>query len=341
MIGDEDIRHHAPPAGNWDWAETGYFNFYIPEANIFGFVYIVHRAGVGVTITDVEIVDRAGFVPEDSLYIDLVNHQPLVERAEDFTTANGLSFRATSIRDYVIGYRSGEVELHLECISIMEPYDIHDPAMDPMADPDMASAIANSGFGAAYTAHFDMSVAMTGQLRMEDHRFVIDCVSTMDHSWGPRPETGIHPILWLNAHFDRENALHAIFAVDRSAPSGRQHVFKHGYALVDGRVRGATAGAVTAHRPELFPAAMDVSITDCDGAEHRISGAVLARHRWTPYGNNVTANTMARWHRADGRSGIGTYMEAFPLNRLRPLGSPAREAGERLAAIACRLEQAG
>lgn len=328
MITDEDVKHHAPPPGQWDWAETGYFNFYIPEANIFGFVYIVHRAGVGVTITDVEIVDRAGDVAEDSLWIDLVNHQPLAERAEDFSTDCGLTFRAPSIRDYVIDYRSGEVALHLDCSSIMEPYDIHDPAMDPMAAPDAASAVANSGFGAAYTAHFDMSVEMKGWLQLGTRSFAIDCVSTMDHSWGPRPETGIHPILWLNAHFDRENAVHAIFAVDRTAPAGQQHVFKHGYALVDGKVRGATAGRVLAHRPGLFPAAMDVSVTDCDGREHRLAGAVLARHRWTPYGNNVTANSMTRWHRPDGREGIGTYMEAFPLNRLRPLGSPAAEVGE-------------
>lgn len=328
MITDADVKFHLPPEGQWDWAETGYFNFYIPDANIFGFVYIVHRAGVGVTITDIEIVDRAGHLQEDSLYIDLVNHQPLVARAEDFTVESGLSFRAPSIRDYVIDYSAAGVELHLDCKSIMEPYDIHDPEMDPMADPDAVSAAANSGFGAAYTAHFDMSVVMKGHLVLGGRRFAIDCVSTMDHSWGPRSESGFHPILWVNAHFDEKNAVHAIFAVDRAAPYGQQHSFKHGYAVVDGKVRGATAGSVRTHRPGLFPAAMEVSLTDRDGTEHLLSGAVLAHHRWVPYGNNVSANTMARWHLADGRSGIGTYMEGFPLNSLRPLASPALEVGQ-------------
>lgn len=317
MITDDDLKLHLPVPSRADWAETGFFNFYIPEANIFGFVYIVHRAGVGATVSDVEIVDRMGFTADDAVYIDLVNHNPLVDKAEDFRLETGLSYRATSIRDYVIDYRAGGIDLHLECTSLMEPYDIHDPAMDPMAVADETAAIENSGFGTAYTAHFDMTVRMVGELGIAGKRHAIDCISTMDHSWGPRPENGFHPILWANAHFGDDYAVHGIFSVDRDAPVGEQHVFKHGYALVDGEVLGAKAGSVRTIRPGLFPGAMEMTIVDRNDREHSVSGSVLTHHPWVPYGNNLSPITMARWHASDGRRGIGTYLEGFPLNRIR------------------------
>jgi hypothetical protein len=300
-----------------DWAETGYFNFYIPEANIFGFVYIVHRASVGATISDIEIVDGPGFSADDAVYIDLINHNPLVEKGEDFSLASGLSFKARSIREYEIDYQAGGVELHLDCTALMEPYDIHDPDMDPMAVADAAAVIESTGFGSAYSAHFDMTVKVVGQLRIGNRQFPIDCVSTMDHSWGPRPENGFHPILWANAHFGEGYSLHGIFSVDRDAPVGQQHVFKHGYALIDGQVRGCKGGSVGTLRPGLFPTTMEMTLIDCDDREHTVHGSVLTHHPWVPYGNNLSPITMTRWHTADGRIGIGTYLEGFPLNRIR------------------------
>ncbi len=317
MIRDSDIKLHIPDPVPHDWAETGYFNFYIPDANIFGFVYIVHRAGIGATISDIEIVDRAGFSTDDAVYIDLINHNPLVAKAEDFHLASGLRFRAKSIREYEIEYAAGRVDLQLECVSLMEPYDIHDPTMDPMASSNAAVDASSTGFGEAYSAHFDMTVRVRGSLALGDKRYDIDCVSTMDHSWGPRPENGFHPILWANAHFGEGYSLHGIFSVDRYAPVGKQHVFKHGYALIDGKVRGAKAGNVGTIRDGLFPTTMQMTLTDCDGREHSVSGSVLTHHPWVPYGNNLSPITMTRWHASDGRIGIGTYLEGFPLNRLR------------------------
>lgn len=324
MITDADVKLHIPDQIPSDWAETGYFNFYIPQENIMGFVYIVHRAGVGATVSDVEIFNRAGFMAEDSIYIDLVNHNALVEKAEDFVLDTGLSYKAPSIRHYEIDYTAGGIELHLNCHALMDPYDIHDPEMDPMATDVAAEAIANSGFGAAYSAHFDMTIKMEGRLKIGSKEYGIDCISTMDHSWGPRPENGFHPIMWVNAHFDETYSLHGIFSVDRDAPVGQQHTFKHGYALIDGKVRGAKAGSVGTIRPELFPTDMQVTLIDRDDREHSIRGSVMAHHPWVPYGNNLSPLTMARWTSLDGREGIGTYLEGFPLNRIR---SQSKAAG--------------
>ena len=60
-------------------------------------------------------------------------------------------------------YEAAGVSLSLDFTSLMTPYDIHDPAMDPMATADPTLAIANSGFGSAYASHFDMSVRARGE----------------------------------------------------------------------------------------------------------------------------------------------------------------------------------
>jgi hypothetical protein len=316
MMKDEDVRFHTPATPPPDWAETGYFNFYIPEINLIGFIYIVHRAGVGATVADIEIMNKRSLNCLDTLYMNLCNHNALPERAEDFALESGLTFKAPSIRDYEIGYKRDGVELVLRCEGLMEPYDIHDPTMDPLADPDQAAALANSGFGAAYTQHFDMTVRMTGRLSLGGRDYPIDCVSTMDHSWGPRPEHKFHPIVWMNAHLEDGRCFHGIFSHEISgADAGFS--FKHGYALVDGAVRGGRAGMLEVRRSNGFIDGFEWSVTDIDGREHRASGKLTTHHPWLPYGNNLSPMGLVRWETPDGGAGIGTFMEGIPLNRLR------------------------
>lgn len=317
MFDDRDVQFHTPENPAFDWAETGYFNFYVPEENLLGFVYIVHRAGVGATVTDVELIRDLSTSPLGSIFVDLCNHNALPERAESFTLPTGLRFEAPSIRQYRIGYEKNGVSFDLTFDAIMEPYDIHDPKMDPLADLDPQRAIANSGFGAAYTEHFDMAVKVEGTLRIGDRAFDVRCFSTMDHSWGPRREDGFHPIVWMNAHFDDGYCLHGIFSYVPDGPRGEQHDFKHGYALEDGTVFGAKAGTIVADRDGIIVQRMVATLTDADGREHRLDGTMLNHHPWQPYGNNHSPLSMIRWERGDGAIGYGTYMEGIPLNHIR------------------------
>jgi hypothetical protein len=314
MIKDTDIVFHTPDLVGYDWAETGYFPFYIGEANIMGWVYIVHRPGVGATVADIEIIDRWSPHVYDARYINMTQHNPLPERAESFSLPNGLQFLAKSIREYELHYAAGDVSLTLSVSGIMEPYDIHDRAMDPMAAGDAAAAAANSGFGTAYSAHFDMTARAVGVLRTAGGEFPIDCITTMDHSWGPRPETGIHPILWTNAHFHEGYALHGIFAYNKDAEKGQQHSFKHGYALVDGKVFGAVAGRMTVEREGFYPRWAEMRITDLDGREHIVAGDMITHHPWMPYSNNLGPTALVRWRQAGRPDGYGPFLEGLPLN---------------------------
>ena len=322
MIKESDLDFHRPNPTPHDWAETGYFNIYVPEKNLFCWIYIVHRAGVGVTVSDIEIIDGWSDRVEDALYIDYTNHNPLPRQAREFTLASGLAFCAHSLREYQLDYKSGDVAFNLSFSSVMEPYDIHDPAMDPMASTDPAQAIANSGFGSAYASHFDMSVRARGELRVGGHTHAVDCVSTMDHSWGPRPESGFSPMTWNNAHFGERDVVHAIFAYDRFAPAGQQHVFRHGYALVDGKVRGAKAGSAKVVRNRDFVNAVEMRVIDADDREHVVHGVAVSHTPWRLYGNAQSTMAMMEWRRPGSDAvGYGTYFDTWPLNRLRARSS--------------------
>jgi hypothetical protein len=316
VIRNEDIHFHRPDGLGYDWAETGFFNFYVPARNLHGWVYIVHRTGLGVSICGIEIVDAQADDPAQARYVDMQNHLPIPERAEAFTLPNGLSFTAGSIRDYRIDYQGfDDTELHLEITGIMEPYDIHDPNMDPMAVADPAANSESTGFGAAYSAHFDMSVRVAGSLRLRGENIDIDCLATMDHSWGPRPESAFSAIAWVNGHFEDGSVLHSIWSLDRAAPRGEQHTFRHGYALVDGRVRGVLEGDLVLTRRGHFGTAGELRLVDVDGTEHRAHSAIRTSHYWVPYANCPSPISMHQFHMADGRSGIGTVLEGFPTNR--------------------------
>ena len=319
MIKEEDIKYHTPNPIPYDWAETAYFNFYIPEKNILGLVYLVHRQGIGATVCDIQIVDRWSTRIDDSAYVNASNHNPVVERAEKFSLPNGLSFEAKSLRDYKISYQSKDVDLELNCTGLMPPFDIHDPDMDPMASADPVEALEKTGFGAAYAAHFDMTIKIVGELRLDNETYPVDCIATMDHSWGPRPEVDLSTLLWINAHFSEDYFVHALFTYHPYAPEGQQHTFRHGYAVINGKVRGLIAGEVRAQRDGFYAKSAQAKFTDIDNVEHAISGVAKNNHPWLPYGNCLSPIAMMHWTCKEfPNGGYGTFLEGFPLNdRLR------------------------
>jgi hypothetical protein len=70
MIHESDIALHTPADVPFDWAETGFFTFFVPEANLMAWIYIVHRASVGATVADVEIVDRWARGIDEAVYME-------------------------------------------------------------------------------------------------------------------------------------------------------------------------------------------------------------------------------------------------------------------------------
>lgn len=315
MIVQEDIHFHTPENAPHGWGETYWMGLYVPEANLYAWVYSVFRAGVGAVMCDVEIIDQKSANMFDARYVDIQNHLRLPPRLDAFELANGLSFRAKSPTEYRLDYVGiHDTEIHVDIRGIHEPYDIHDPNIDPMAKVDPHAAVQHSGFGSAYASHFDLTCRVRGTLTVRGKRYPVDCLCTQDHSWGPRAERGMSMMSYINAHFAEDYVVQTIWAFDPSKPDGEQHTFKHGYAVKDGRLSGGVGGSLRIDHRGLFPKHAALTLLTQDGAEHTITGEPLAYNHWVPYGCCPTGHSMMEWRTKSGAKGIGTIMEAFPLD---------------------------
>lgn len=315
MIIQDDIGFHTPSNVDFQWAETYWLGFYVPEENIYGWIYMVFRAGTGAMMCDVEFIDRKSANMHDALYIDIQNHLPIPERLDNFSLPNGLKFSAESPERYRVDYVGvSDTEIHLDFTGIHLPYDIHDPEIDPMARASTAEAVEHSGFGSAYASHFDLTMRAKGTIKVRGKAYDVDCLATNDHSWGPRPERGMRMMGYMNAHFGDDYVVQTIWEFDAARPDGEQHIFKHGYAIVDGKLRGGIAASLKVTHGGIFPKLIELSFTDVEGQVHALTGTPLAYCQWVPYGCCPTGHSMVSWE-AEGRTGgIGTLMEAYPLD---------------------------
>jgi hypothetical protein len=148
VIAEENLQFQTPDDVNHQWGETFWLGLYVPEANIYGWVYLVFRAGSGAVMCDVEFVDRCSREMFDARYIDIQNHLVIPADLRSFSLANGLVFRSESPRRWRLDYAGvHDTEIHVDLEGIHEPYDIHDPDIDPMARADRHQAVEHSGFG--------------------------------------------------------------------------------------------------------------------------------------------------------------------------------------------------
>lgn len=315
MIIQEDVEFHTPEDVDHQWAETYWFGMYVPEENLYGWVYMVFRAGTGAMTCDVEFINKKSDKMYDAVYLDIQNHLPIPEKLSSFELPNGLSFSAKSPSEYRLDYIGVDnTEIHLDFSGIHLPYDIHDPDIDPMAQAKVDQAVEHSGFGSAYASHFDLTMRAVGTIKVRGKSYSVNCLATNDHSWGPRPERGMRMMGYMNAHFDDDYVVQTIWAFDASKPDGQQHTFKHGYAIVDGRLIGGVAGQLKVSHDGIFPEKVELLFTDAEGGQHKLTGEPLAYNNWVPYGCCPTGHSMLRWKTEGRKEGVGTLMEAYPLD---------------------------
>lgn len=321
MIRAADVGYHTPANVAYDWAETAWFSIYIPEANLAVWTYLVARPGVGAMVCDIEAIDHIGRISLEAVYADFQQHLPIPEKFDDFTLPNGFSLKAVGNkpRDYRIDYVGvDDTELHWDVHGVMEPFDIHDPTMDPLASHDPSA----SGFGAAYANHFDMTAHVTGTAKIRGKSYAVDCVTTMDHSWGPRGERGMRPMGWINANFSPDCAFQTIWTFNPLATGWDQFTLAHGYALIDGEVRGLTGGRIRAARPSdkgVFPLGYEATLIDAQGREYVLHGHVVAQHPWACYSCSMPIMSLVRWQ-FNGLEGYGQAQENWPLDSLTGRG---------------------
>ena len=321
MIQPEDIEYHVPADIDYRYGETNYFVAYIPEENICATFYTLTRKSVGVCLVDVAIHGCLSDNRAEMLYLDTQQQLPAPARLSHFETPNGLRVRAHDLRHYQLDYIGfDDTEAHLSFEGLTEPFDIHDPDHSPKATPhDHTQRSEGSGLGAAYGHHFDLTCRVSGTLKLRGKTYAVNCISTMDHSWGPRCEVGLKSMGWMNAHFGEDYALHWINGLDLTRPAGQQEVLAHGYVVENGKFYGLTDLHMRSNRLGAVNVAIDIVATDVRGKRHTLYGTPMVGAPWSCYTGVMLQVAMSRWITSEGRIGYGLNMENYPLDMVSRL----------------------
>lgn len=324
MIRDEDAELHGTEPDEPTWAETNFFGFYNAAERLNIGVYALFRPNIGVVSSTVCMNSSRAVTPWEADFCDMRAALPIPEPRSllDFKLLNSLHIRCLDPnRVWHIAYDDGEgTRIDVRYEALMPAFDIHDPEMDPMCGSQ--SAAGKFAWGTAYNGHFDQTGLFTGTVAVRGRTVPIDCVSTMDHSWGPRPERGKPNMSWLHAHFSKDFAVHGIFGFDQTR-NGDELWLAHGYVLRNGRVYGLKAGTGRVERPqERYPERVRLSLTDSADRELSLEGRALTTFPWQCWPNMVSFNALCEWS-CDGLTGYGEVQDFFELPQLNALNGAA------------------
>lgn len=308
MIHPEDtLKFHKPNSDSPQWTETNMFSFQVPERSFGVTAYVLARPTVGAVLSDITMFDRISLTQSDVLYSDIQTHLPMPQgELGDFTLANGLHIKTLKPpTDYQIDYQGiDDTEFHVVFRGLMPPQDINDPDMDPVA------VRSEKTYAEAYNGHFEITGHITGECCLRGKRFPIDCVSTMDHSWGVRPERDTPTMAYMNVHFGKDLAIHSIFRVDPEQPEFAG--FLHGYVLDNGTVYGIRAGHGSAIRLGQFPITLELTVTDIRGKSFHLTGSPIASTLWQNVPNIIDFYALLKCN-LNGRIGYGQMFDACSM----------------------------
>ncbi|MER5673690.1 DUF7064 domain-containing protein [Pseudonocardia alni] len=321
MIRPEDAQFHPPTSDDPLWAETNYFGLYAGQdtdrpMNIG--LYGLFREPLGVVGSTVSVNSRRVRAPWEADYWDAWEHLvvPQPSNLLDYELANGLKVVATDphrIWDVSYSDPAADLEIRFRYTALHEPYDINDPDMDPLAaGKDMAKT-----WGHAYAGHFDQSGHYEGEIRLRGVTTPIDCVSTMDHSWGVRAERQTSRLSWMHAHAGTDLVLHGLFDFSTdNGPDGESPLrLTHGYVVENGELRGLKAGGGVTKRSHLYPEQISISVTDTADTVWNAEGQALTTFPWQSQPGVVGHNALLRWD-LDGRTAYGECMDFVGMGEL-------------------------
>lgn len=323
MIKDSDAQFHDTD-GDPTWAETNYFGFFNAEESLNIGVYALFRPNLGVVSSTICMNSRRVVTHWEADFCDMQASLPMPKPHDllDYALLNGLQVRCLEPnRVWEIRYddRQGtEIDVRFE--GLMPPFDIHDPDMDPMVGA--KTEAGKFAWGTAYNGHFDLTGRVRGSVSIRGRRVPIDCVSTMDHSWGPRPERNKPSMTWLHGHFGTDLSLHAILGFDPAA-GGKELWLAHGYVLENGEVFGLKAGSGRVERrQEWYAEHIALELTDRAGRVWKPEARALTTFPWLCWPNMITFNPLCEWT-LGRRCGHGEVMEFIELPVLNALNSDA------------------
>ena len=184
---------HPRTDDRW-WTETWWNAWFVPEKKMIGYFYPVFRPNIGVQFGGVVVYDDRGDVEWEVPVFDYDWHQEIPEGLDlrDAELANGMTIKCLEpARRYELGYKSRDLELHLEVEGVIKP-------------------LVTNGTPPFNKGHIDQICRFTGEMVLEGETIPVDCLAMRDRSWGPRQD-GRQPTVGYNyAAADAENAFLAV-----------------------------------------------------------------------------------------------------------------------------------
>jgi hypothetical protein len=310
MIIDDDVEFHAPSADRM-WAETNYFGFEVPQAGLHIGLYSLFRPNL-------DLVNSAIFANSRNVtgdwQIDYWDHRAYLpiggQKLSHFKLDNGLEVKNLDPnRLWELRFTSEWLSVDVRFEALMPPYDIHDPSMDPMArdhGTDLASADLWKG------GHFDMTGAVTGLVELRGRRHEVDWLLTMDHSWGVRGEYQPGTMTWLQAHFSRDLAVHAIFQFDPTVPLGEplDLALSHSYIMDRGEAVGVKAGTGRTIRDGAAQREVEIELVDVRDRVWKLRGLAKTGFPCEYWPGSMSPMAMLEWE-MNGQAGYGTTTDFY------------------------------
>ena len=290
MIKPQDAEFHFKPDSHWQWVETVALSFHVPGTTVSGIVYVLTRPMLGVCMVDVTIHDRITDLWEEQIYIDNQQHLPCPKSLLDFSLPNGLSITATDpTKRYHARYEGiDDTHFDLDFQAIHEPYDLNDPAMDPLAAERHGPA-----WDTSWSGHYDVTYRIRGQLTVRGKRYDVDCVDTGDRSWGPRPERDNSSVIWWHASFGEQLTAHLFVAHDLAKTNDYGKLVS-GYVLEDGKTYGIKEARGTQEYRKAVPMGGELEIVDVRGKRFQMTYSALNSCYWAPYPSNTYLQSFMR-----------------------------------------------
>lgn len=317
MITDADSEFHPRDPDDRTWTETMFLPFAIPDEGIFGNVYVLARPNVGIATSSILIGKGFCTQPYEIAFTDPQVHLPCPESFAKFTLGNGLSVNAPTPKEYDVSYENtlGACSLDLSFRALHEPFDPGDPEQNPLLAADRSTGDSRHG-DEWENGHFEVKGHITGNLELRGKKYKVDCYDGMDHSWGPRTETGTRSVAWVSVNFGPELAVHLAVLIDLRDGQVRYEKLRFGFVVENGEVHPVVDADIRAEHTQLLAINNHIRITDARGKEYEFFGTAISSHPWYNFNpSHVSYQGVFRYHWGD-KVGYGEMADIYGLDYL-------------------------
>ena len=319
MITAKDSDFHARDPSDRTWTETTFLPFFIPEAGIFGNVYVLARPNVGIAISSILISEGFCLQPYEVDFTDAQMHLPCPESFTKYSLGNGLNVEVTKAPvDYNFSYENplGACSFDLSFRGMHQPFDPHDPKENPLLGSGLQQAV-DPRIGAAWqNGHFEVKGHITGDLTLRGRTYKVDCYEGMDHSWGPRSELSARSAAWMSINFGADLAFHLAMPLELRDGEVHYDGLRFGFVVDNGEVFGLVEATVVGDRIQMMPLSNRVHIKDVRGREWDIVGNAVAGHPWYSFNPSTVSYQSYMRYQCGARVGYGEVADIFGLEYL-------------------------